>query len=401
MQLDCLKGYTILLNAHYIPGPLAAWFLRNLGARVIKIEPPGGDLFRHVPPFFTGPGGRISAYFRALNAGFESISVNLKEPEGVAVFEKLLQVSHVYIDGNRPGFLQKLIGKTATEINPELISVPISAFGLSGPCHLQAGHDGNCMAMAGTLSHNGDSERGISSPTGIQAVDITAGLIAACTAMGMLLGRRNPQSTARPAVFDGSMLDAAVLLNQIYVSKFSADANEMQPGREWLNGGRGYYATYQTADGRAVFFGAIEDKLFQNFTEKIERSDLLEIRRQSEQNPSLLLEELKALFASRSLSEWEEALRDCDCCFTPVRSVGEAFAEPQIQHRGMIREINDSAWGNMHQICYPGLFDNKNIDPSKDAPAIGQHTNSILAETGHTPFQIQDLLQRKVVRASV
>lgn len=148
-----------------------------------------------------------------------------------------------------------------------------------------------------------------------------------------------------------------------------------------------------------MFFGAIEDKLFQNFTEKVGRSDLLEIRRQSEQNLSLLLEELKALFASRSLSEWEETLRDC--CFTPVRTVGESFVEPQIQHRGMIREINDSAWGNMHQICYPGLFDNKNIDPSKDAPAIGQHTNSILAETGHTPSQIQDLLQRKVVRASV
>ncbi len=398
MKADFLKGYSVLLNAHYIPGPLAAWFLGNLGARIIKLEPPGGDLFRHVPPFFHGEKGKISAYFRALNGGFESISVNLKEPAGKEIFSALLKRSDVYIDGNRPGFVEKLTGKSVDEINPDVVFVPITGYGLSGPDYLKACHDGNCMAESGTLSHHGDAERGFSPPLGIQAVDLTAGMVAACTCMAMLLGKKNPDCHTRANVCDSSMLDAALLLNQIYISKFSADQKEMKPGKEWLNGGRGYYSTYQTSDKRAIFFAAIEPKLFQNFAEKIGRMDLLEIRQKSEQDPQLLIAELEKIFAARTLAQWQNELEHCDCCFSTVRKVGEAFDAPQIKHRDLIKEVNDPSWGKMQQLCYPGLFAGEIVEPAQTAPDIGQQTKQILEELGFEAEKIKQLIESKVVR---
>lgn len=397
MKLDFLKGYRVLLNAHYIPGPLAAWFLGNLGARVIKLEPPGGDLFRQVPPFFNGARGKMSAYFRALNGGFESISVNMKGPEGIEIFSALLRQADVYLNGNRPGFVEKLTGQTVAEINPDVVCVPITAYGQNGPDYLKAGHDGNCIAEAGTLSHNGSGD--FPSLPGIQAVDLTAGLAAACTCMAMLLGRKNPASELKAKVFDASMLDAALLLNQIYISKFSADKADMKPGKEWLNGGRGYYNTYLTSDNRTVFFGPIEPGLFKNFAEKIGRMDLLEIRQRSEESPELLIAELKKIFAARTLLEWQKELEQCDCCFSPVRTVDEALADAQIKHRGLIKEIDDPDWGRMRQFCYPGLFDGEAVDPAQTAPSIGQQTLPILEELGYEQDKIKQLLEKRVVRS--
>lgn len=400
MKADLLAGYTVVLNAHYIPGPVAAWFLKSLGARVIKIEPLTGDMMRSVPPFYEShrsDGEKMGAFFSSLNAGFESIALNLKEPSGGEIFAKLLETAHVYIDGNRPGFLERILGKEASRINPDLATVPITAYGQDGPYTKMAGHDGNCTAVAGTMSYNGTAASGAPAMMGTQVADITAGLIAALTSLAMLVGKKNPESHAAPKRFDCAMLDAAMLFNQIYIAKLGADSENMVGDREWLNGGRGYYRIYRTRDGKAVFFGAIEGKLFRNFTERAGRKDLIEIRERAASDPGLLTGAMEELFLSRTLSQWQTLLKDCDCCFTPVNTIGDALDDPQVRHRNLTGVIQDATFGPMQRMAYPGLLDGRNIADAGPAPQLGRHTAAILEELHFTGERIASFYRDGVV----
>jgi crotonobetainyl-CoA:carnitine CoA-transferase CaiB-like acyl-CoA transferase len=110
IKVDWLKGVKVLLIAHYIPGPLAAYLLKCLGAEVIKCEPPFYDYMRQLPPFIKGKKGKMGAYFRALNVGFKSIAVDFKKEDGVEVLKDLIKASDVLIDGNRANYLDKVVG---------------------------------------------------------------------------------------------------------------------------------------------------------------------------------------------------------------------------------------------------------------------------------------------------
>ncbi len=400
MKADLLSGYTVVLNAHYIPGPVAAWFLKSLGARVIKIEPLSGDMMRRVPPFFSaGESGDMptGSYFHALNQGFESIALDLKQAEGIDIFKALLCRADIYIDGNRPGFVEKITGRAPGEINPELITVPITAYGQTGPYTPLAGHDGNCLSIAGALSFNPTAKGNAPAMIGTQIADITSGLIAALTSLAMLIGKNNPESNSSPNLFDCAMLDAAMLFNQIYIGKLSADNAEMVPDREWLNGGRGYYKIYRTRDGRSVFFAAIEDKLFRNFAERVNRPDLIEIRKSAEEKPELLLSAMEALFLSRDFEEWRPFFTECDCCLTPVNTIREAMEDEQVKHRDLIRHMEEDTNGPMYRMGYPGLFDGLPLETPGNAPDIGENTARILEELLFEETRIRKLYENKVV----
>lgn len=400
MELELLKGFKVLINAHYIPGPVAAWFLRQMGARVIKLEPPGtGDYMRSAPPYIQDikGSGRISSFFYSLNYGFESIAVNLKSEEGVGIFRKLLGYCDVYIDGNRPGFSEKVLGEKVVDVNPEIIYAPITAWGQDGPYVRKAGHDGNCLSIAGTLSYNSTSRRQTPSMIGSQVSDINSGLLAAIGVLGMLVGRLNQQCSSVPRVYDCAMLDAAVHLNQIYVSRLNADHQPMKPDKEWLNGGEGYYNVYLTKDNKPALFGAIEPGLFKNFTDAIQRPDLIGLRKSSVDDPMKLIQELEKIFAERTLQEWNELLKDCDCCFTQVNDVREAMEDPQIRFRESIMNVVDPVYGSLKQTAYPGRFDGCSVSVMDSAPGLGNCTEKILGELEYGKDKIDQFYADKIV----
>lgn len=397
VKIDWLKNCLVTVSAHYIPGPLAGFLLKSMGARVIKIEPPFGDYMRGLPPFFkTSDNRKTSAFFCALNAGVESVSVNLKSLDGVMVFKDILEKTNVFIDGNRPGYIEKTLGCKVSEVNPDCTHICLTAFGLNGPYKNKAGHDGNCLAIAGTNSFSSVSKRGLSPMTGIQADDIATGYMGAMVALGAIVGRNNPESSCNTKIVDTSMLDNAFFLNQLYLASMQSTGKAPIPDKELLNGGMPYYCNYGTSDGREVFFGPIEPKLYKNFCNAVNRPDLLKLRNENKHDE--LSKELTKLFKSKTRSQWMEETAEVDCCLTSVNSLKEAVKDPQIIHRGLFKDPGLSGLSGVKMPHFPAHFDGDTTEITGGVPEIGQHTSRVLKDMlGYTKEKVESLLRSGTV----
>lgn len=379
LPIDWLRGVRVALSAHYVPGPLAAYLLRCLGAEVIKIEPPFHDHLRHHPPVFDSPQGPMGAAFRALNAGFQSLILDYKAPDAADVLGRLLATCDVLIDGHRPGQLAQLLGASPETRFPKLVYLPISAYGQVGPLAQQAGHDGNTLALSGSLSYTAASAEGGPALFSAPVADILAAHTTALCACAALLGRTHDASDARaPRKVDASMFHAAAFLNQMQVATMNLFATPPRPGQAWMNGHMPNYRIYHTADRQAIFFGPIEPPLFANFCRRVGRMELIGLLRD---DPAACATALAALFASQSRSDWEVQLADCDCCFTPVLDLAAAQSHPQAEALGLHPHLEDPRLGSMRLSTFPAGFGPDSAAPllPSSAPYPGEHTQAVLA----------------------
>lgn len=378
--MDWLKGFTVILLGHYVPAPLAAWYLRNLGAKVIKIEPPSGDFLRGIEPFAGEGETARSVYFEALNCGFESISLNWKHPEGKKVLAELLKKGDVILDGNRAGYVEELLGNKMATLAPDGIYIPVSGLGLQGPMSHQAAHDNNALALAGLLSYTTPAEDGGPAPFGAPVADMAAASTAALCAVAGLLSRLNPHAMAAPPqTIDASILHSAFFFNLLQLPGYSITGQSPQSGKEWVNGGLPNYSPYPTADGRFVFFGPIEPNLFANFFLAIGRKDILGMLALS---PQKVQSVLKEVFLEKTATEWAEFGKNHDVCLTVVHTLEEAVQHPQIQSLDLFREVSVTAGTSALLPNFPAGFAGR-ANPSRNlgpAPRIGQHTTQICRE---------------------
>lgn len=379
IKIDFLAGYRILLVAHYVPGPMAAYLLRCLGAEVIKVEPPSQDMLRMFPPYVKGNDRQMSAWFRSLNAGFRSITCDFKSESGKQVLRDLVSKCDVLIDGNRPGYLSKVMGATPEEVSDTIVYIPISAHGQSGPLRDTAGHDNNLMALAGNLSYTAPGENGLPAPFSAPVADINAGYMAAFLAVAALLSRPNAHSHSPVRTIDASMLHAAFFLNQMQVAAMNVVPEPPQAGKAWMNGGMANYAPYATQDGKSVFFGPIEPGLFAKFARAINRDDLNDLLYSENE---ILKQELTTIFASKTAAEWEALLAGIDCCCTVVKTLEEAMAHEQIQALGLVQEVDDPAYGKLKMAGFPAGFGPEGSPPEVPvkAPEAGEDTEWVLRE---------------------
>lgn len=318
-----LRGVRVLDLSQYIPGPHAALLLSDLGADVLKIEPPGGD-----PMKTLGPG---DALWRALNGGKTILELDLKTADGKATLARLLARADALIESYRPGTLDRLgFGRDVLDkLNPKLVHVALSGYGQTGPWRLRSGHDINYMATSGGLWASGTaaSPQIAYPPT----ADYAAGQFAAFACVGALLGRA---ASGKGTYIDASLADTVSawqgpLLAQHGVTGFAQDRDV-----GLLNGGAAYYRVYACADGH-VTLGAIEPKFWTNFCQAVGRPEW--IARQSEPFPqTALIAELAALFAGRNRAAWETLLGPIDCCFAVALEPGEMAAHPQLGARGLL-----------------------------------------------------------------
>jgi len=398
VKIDWLKGVRVLMIAHYIPGPMASYLLKNLGAEIIKVEPPFGDYMRQLPPFLEKGEKRMSTYFRSINAGFKSISINFKDESGVKVLEDLIKKSDVLIDGNRAFYLEKkVLKKKISDINPDLIHIPITAYGLKGPMRDLAGHNNNVLSLAANLSYTPLDEEGKPSVFGVQLADITSGYLAAIMALGAVMGRKNEKSSFHPNLIDASMIHSAFFLNQIYVGAMNTTDVIPKEKRELFNGVLPNYKMYKAKDGGSLFFGPIEINLFKNFCDAIEREDLYKLIKKDNKT---LKKELKSLFLTKTLDEWDKLLEDVDCCYSRVNSLEEAVDNEQVKKLGLVSEIKDDTYGNLKLAGFPAKFMNEDleIDTSEMAPELGEHSEQILLEIlSYTDLEIEILKKNKTV----
>lgn len=311
-----LSGTTVIEVAAYIPGPVCTQILAGLGATVVKVERPGGDPMRHMPPL--GPDGQ-NPQFALMNAGKTCVELDLKAEDGAAELRRMAAAADVIVDGLRPGALDRSgLGATALRtINPRLIYCAISGYGLSGPDSTRAGHDLNFVALSGFLAMTGVG--GTPALPGAQLADMTSGLSGATAILAALQLR---EKTGLGGVIDLPMHGAMRWLMAPWMATARAGVSIDAIGGT-LTGDQACYRLYRTADGRHLAVAALEPHFWSRFCAAIDRPDLVAAQYNQPAQPALSAA-VAAIIAEHPLAHWQAHFADIDACVTPVLRVEEA-----------------------------------------------------------------------------
>lgn len=343
----------------YLPGPFATRMLADMGADVVKVEPPGGDPGRHFDA--DGKPGK-SPFYPLINGGKRIINLDLKATEGAAAFLRLIDCADVLLESLRPGVLDRLgLGYPALKArNRGLIHCALSGYGQTGPWRLVADHDIGYVAMTGMLSASGSREMPtIPYPP---MADHAGSSQAVVSILGALLAR------ARSG--EGCYLDVSLMESLLYVQALPLNVPP-QLGAGILNGGAACYNVYRTGDGRFVTLSAVEPKFWAKFCTVLGYPEW--IARQHEPLPQIaLIGEVAGVLGEQPLAHWEALLRPADCCYQAVLDYHEVAEHPHMQARGFVREEGDHI-----DVLMPTLVDG--VPPSRRPPYEDCAWESVLA----------------------
>ena len=382
-----LEGLRVLDLSRLIPGPFATLVLADMGARVDKVEDPGGgDYLRHTPPQIAGASGA----FQALNRGKRSLVLDLKSPTGRDVLLRLLAGYDVLFEQFRPGVLERLgLGHESLRAKfPRLVVCALTGYGQTGPLAQRAGHDIDYLARSGLLGFHGPSGAPPQTP-GFQLADVAGGMWSVIAILGAL---RERDRTGSGAVLDIAMTDGVLgFASAAFGALFAGEAPAR--GDEALTGGLALYNTYLAKDDRAMALGALEPKFWQAFCDGVglpfEMSAFLVGPHQV-----ALKAELAAIFRTKTRAEWETFAKERDCCLEPVLTPGELASDPHLTARKLFFEL-DVGGTKVGQYRTPVTPKDECFLPP---PASGEHTDAILADGGFAEAEIAALKREKVVR---
>jgi crotonobetainyl-CoA:carnitine CoA-transferase CaiB-like acyl-CoA transferase len=391
-----LEGMRIVSFCHYLQGPAGAQYLADMGADVIKVEPPGGAFERHwagAKAFIDG----LSAFYLAANRNKRSVAVDLKHPDGKAVIARLLERADVVMENFRPGTMERLgIGyEQVKAIRPDIIYASATGFGSSGPMALRPGQDLLIQAYSGLIASTGHlHERPV--PVGFAVVDQHG---AALLAMGILGAYIKKLRTGRGTRVEASLLNAGLDLQTesltLYLSgrfardKFRRDRNLAT----WFH--EAPYGVYRCADCWLAL--SLNDP--QKLARALDSARLAEIAgidRHDERDryAETLAEELK----DRRLADLVPGFDAQAIWYQRVHEYDDLRGDPQIKHNQMFREVAVPG-GSAALVNHPNRYDGEVPPLRRLALAIGEDTREVLAELGYTPVEIDDLLARGAIAA--
>ena len=322
-----LDDLLVLDFSTLLPGPMASLFLAEAGARVVKIERPGGEDMRGFPPRF----GQSSAPFAALNRGKRSVEIDLKAPDALERLTPLIQQADVLIEQFRPGVMVRLgLGFEAlAALNPRLIYCSISGYGQDGPRAQEAGHDINYQALGGLLGQSLQRQQPPPLPPALVA-DIGGGTLPAV--MNILLALRQRERTGQGCHLDIAMADAMPAFAWYGLAQGHATGAFPDGGQGLLTGRSPRYGLYATADGWFLAVGALEPKFWQGFCAAI---DLPEPLRNDAADPEATRRAVAEAIAAHDAAHWRALLEPLDCCCTVVRTLDEARQDPHFASRSL------------------------------------------------------------------
>jgi len=394
-----LDGIKILELARVAPGEFCTMMLADMGAEVLKIETPPSD--GEPEP----QDDKRRAAYTFVNRNKRSIALNLKAPEGQAVFKRLAATADVIVEGFRPGVMKRLGGdyETIRKINPRIIYCSLSGFGQDGPYMSYPAHDLNYLSLAGLLGLIGEPDRKPAIPLNIIADYGGASLHGA---LGILLALFARERTGKGQHVDISYLDTtlSLLAATPNLRFFFSDGLIPRRGGGFLGGSYPYYAVYETKDGKLLTIGCTEPWLWENFCKAIGRPEFAKYARKPDQFVRVAnaeevraREEIEAIIRTRTRDEWFDFLVKHDVCVGKVYGAEEMVEDPQVQHRQMVVETEHPEVGKVKQFGIaiklsetPGLV-------RRAAPYGGEHTDEVLRGLGMTPQEIQALREKKVV----
>jgi alpha-methylacyl-CoA racemase len=433
-----LEGIRVLDLSRLLPGGFCSLLLADFGAEVLKVEDTGmGDYIRWSPPYVEGAAESAkSALFLALNRNKRSIRLDLKHDEGREALLRLVAEHDVVLESFRPGVLDRLgVGyERMREVNPGIVYCAISGYGQSGPKREASGHDMNYLGLVGLLGLTGERGGPPVQAAG-QIADLGGGALMA--AFGILAALRERdgapvrQSSTHPApaeggdpgssihsaslhpspagsgdsgrsgsgegqVVDVSMADGALSWLAMVAAAYFADGNTPRRGELLLAGAVICYRPYECADGW-VTLGALEPKFWQAWCRGVEREDLVE--RQFEAPGSDAHMQVAEIFKGRTRAQWEQFAREHDCCLEPVLELDEALDSELVRAREMVVTLQQpGVEGGVRQLGVPVKLERTpGTHDRLPGPALGEHTEEVLAAVGYSAEEIAALLESGAV----
>jgi len=386
-----LSHLKVLDVSQVMAGPFACMLLGDMGADVVKVEPPRvGDQTRRAMGFRLK--GADSGGFLALNRNKRSIEIDLKSEAGLEAFYELVRGADVLIENNRPGVAArlKIDYETLKAINPRLVYASISGFGQTGPWASRPGFDLIAQAMTGIMSvtgYPGMPPAKNSVPVG----DLGAGLFAAYAVLSAVQGR---DRSGQGQYVDVSLFESALSLSIWEVAEFWGTQKVPSPIGS-ANRMSAPYQAFRAAD-RHFVLGAANQKLWAALCGVLQREDLLQDERFASnterlRNRDALVAELEPTLATRKADDWIEALLAAGVPAAPILGYDEALVSEQAQARNMVMEMEHPVEGTIRQLGFPVKLHGTPQQLRRPPPLLGQHTEEIMREAGCDAAAIERL----------
>jgi crotonobetainyl-CoA:carnitine CoA-transferase CaiB-like acyl-CoA transferase len=394
-----LDDVTVLDLSHALAGPFASTLLGDYGAEIIKIEPLDGEIARAWgPPFYE----REAAYFVNLNRNKTSVAIDLKHPEGRAIFLRLADTADVVLENLRVGTVARL-GIDYAQVSarqPRIVYCSVSGFGQDGPYRDRAALDLVVQAESGMVSITGEPG-GPGVRCGVSIADITAGLYAAFGIMTALHARAR---TGRGQFVDVSMLEGQLGILSGMIGAYVADRIVPEP----MGTAYGALLPYQTfrTKTRDIAIGVGSDKLWRSFCPLLALPELVDDPRfvtnaaRNAHRPALV-DALQAAFLTRTFEEWEAILIPAGIPMGAINTIDRVLTHPQVVARGAIVECDHPIAGRVKSVGPPVRMSDTPGQVRTPAPLLGEHTEDVLSRRlGLSTADIARLRDAGVIRAA-
>ncbi|MNM00548.1 Formyl-coenzyme A transferase [compost metagenome] len=396
MLRDALKGLTVLDFTQIAAGPTCTMLLADMGAQVIKIEPPEGELGRTLGPAWVG---ESSALYQGFNRGKLGVCLDLKHPESIAAVKRMVAKADVLIESMRPGVMARLgLGyEEVAELNPKLIYCSISAYGQQGPYAERAGVDGILQADSGLMSLIGLPN---SPPCKVQApiVDVVTGYMASMSILAKLQARH---ADGKGGHLDVCLMNCALALQQSSITSFLRDGQLPKP----IGSAAPYAApneAFQTADGW-IMVAAYNGNRWERLCKVIGHEEWVndphfDSSSNRVSNRALMQDSLNSIFVTRPTAHWLEVLCEADILCAKVADYSDLLAHPQLVENGMLASVEHPRHGTLRTVGFPINSAQAATERYRPAPDLGEHSRRVLSEFEFNEEEIDRLLQSGAAR---
>lgn len=390
-----LTGIKVLDVATMVAAPYGATMLGDMGADVIKIEPPRGDESRYLGP----RDGTDSGTFVGTNRNKRSIVIDFTTDEGKRLFHKLLKDADILINNMRGSAREKLgmTYKELTAVNPEIICISVSTYGQSGPYAGRPGIDPSAQALSGFMAVTGE-KGGHPIKAGPPIADASCANLVAYAAM---LGLWTRMTQKKAQEIEVCLIDAIIHVQPVQVGQFFA-LNYQNPRAG--NGSPFYtpYGTFTCKDGKDIHVATYNDKFFRNFCLAIGSEALADDPRFStvparQENKTLLDQMLNDVFKQYDRPAMMKLLEANDTIAAPVYDYEQTFQDPQVIHNEMAVEVDHAKFGKIKVSGVPIKMLQTPGSVRRAPPTLGQQTREILAELHIGDAEIEELISKKVI----